>query len=313
MAYGLADVMNLLRLIEKSAAEAGVGEDVTAASFALLNEMRRFATALRCRHKMLSEYFGQKYERAGCGACDVCLGELEGVEDGTVTAQKILSCVARTGERFGANHIADVLLGADNARVRQWRHEQLSTYGLLRDTARKSLLSMLYQLVDQGLLERTGGDRPILQLNPASWEVLRGRQPVRLIESRERVATPAFDEDSWEGVDRGLFESLRECRRRLASERAVPPYLIFGDATLRELARKRPASSGTFAAIRGVGERKLADLGPIFLAHLRDYCAANDLALEPARAQAGAPKMDGRSATSAPPKPAPKQRLSARD
>jgi ATP-dependent DNA helicase RecQ len=94
--------------------------------------MRHYCTAVVCRHRALSAYFGQAYDPTNCGACDVCLDEVEGLEDGTVAAQKILSCVARAGERFGAEHIVDVLLGANTERVRRWRHEQLSTYGLMK-------------------------------------------------------------------------------------------------------------------------------------------------------------------------------------
>jgi ATP-dependent DNA helicase RecQ len=279
--YSPADAMRLATLIEKSAESAGAAEDVVAAGHALLNEMRRFAGGLLCRHKALSEYFGQAYERPSCGACDVCLDEVEGLEDGTVTAQKILSCVARTGERFGAMHLVDVLAGADTARVRQWKHEQLSTFGLLADVPRKTVGSMIYQLVDQGLLDRTGGDRPVLRLNPASWEVLRGKRPVRLLQAKEGpVAKTRFDEQSWEGVDRGLFDALRELRRRIANERDVPPYVIFGDATLRDLARVRPGSLDSFARIRGVGERKLRDLGETFVREIAAYSSAHGLELE---------------------------------
>jgi ATP-dependent DNA helicase RecQ len=279
--YSAADAMRLASLIEKSAENAAAAEEVIAAGHALLNEMRRFASSLRCRHKSLSEYFGQAYERPSCGACDVCLGEVEGLEDGTVTAQKILSCVARTGERFGATHLVDVLAGADTARVRQWRHEQLSTFGLLSDVPRKTVGSMIYQLVDQGLLDRTGGDRPVLRLNPASWEVLRGKRSVRLLQAKEGpVAKTRFDEESWEGVDRGLFESLRELRRRIADERNVPPYVVFGDATLRDLARVRPGSLDSFARIRGVGERKLRDLGETFVREIGSYAKAHGLELD---------------------------------
>jgi ATP-dependent DNA helicase RecQ len=236
--------------------------------------MRSYASSLRCRHAALSEYFGQSYEAEGCGACDVCLDEVEGVEDGTVTAQKILSCIARTDQRFGATHIADVLAGAKTARIRQWRHDQVSTYGLLAETPRKSVLNLIYQLVDQGLIERSDGDRPILELNSRSWEVLRGERTVQLQQTRASK-TPKrsrAEAESWEGVDRELFESLRELRRDLASERGVPAYMIFGDATLRELARLRPTNLEDFRTIRGVGEKKLQDLGGGFVAHIRAYC-----------------------------------------
>ncbi|MGB7789913.1 MAG: RecQ family ATP-dependent DNA helicase, partial [Terrimicrobiaceae bacterium] len=138
MLYSAADVLRWESLIEKSAAEASARGEVIAAARDLLEHMRRFCTAAHCRHRKLSEYFGQEYSKANCAACDLCLNEVEGLADSTVTAQKILSCVARAGERFGAEHIVDVLLGANTERVRRWRHEELSTYGLMKGTNRKT-------------------------------------------------------------------------------------------------------------------------------------------------------------------------------
>lgn len=272
--YSGADFMRLQSLIERSAAEADASPHVTETGVRLLNHMRSYASSLRCRHAALSEYFGQRYESEGCGACDVCLDEVEGVEDGTVSAQKILSCIARTDQRFGATHIADILVGAKTARVRQWNHDKITTYGLLADTPRKTVLNLVYQLVDQGLLDRSEGDRPILQLNSRSWDVMRNELSVQLQQTRgaEKTKRSRVETESWEGVDRDLYESLRELRRDLATERGVPAYVIFGDATLRELARVKPTNLDDFAQIRGVGEKKLRDLGGGFLAHIRTYC-----------------------------------------
>jgi ATP-dependent DNA helicase RecQ len=279
--YSPADVIRLERLLDRSAAEAEVADDVAAAGRTLLRHMQRFASALACRHRTLSEYFGQAYAPESCGACDVCLHEVEGVADATLTAQKILSCVARTGEGFGVMHIVDVLLGAATERIRQWRHDRLSTYGLLGDMPRKALTAMVHQLLDQRLLDRTASDRPVLKLNDASWAVLRGQRTVQLVQPKSgTVAKTRFDEDSWDGVDKGLFESLRQLRRTLAEARGVPPYIIFGDATLRELARVRPSSPSAFATVRGVGQKKLDDLGPRFLPHIREYCEAHGLGLD---------------------------------
>src|SRR5262249_46654738 len=135
--YSAADAMRWELLIEKSAAETGAGPDVATAMRTLLNQMRRFCTTVQCRHRGLSEYFGQSFLTEDCRACDVCLNELEGVADATVTAQKILSCVARTGQRFGAQHIVDVLVGANTERVRRWHHDEVTTYGLMKDADRK--------------------------------------------------------------------------------------------------------------------------------------------------------------------------------
>jgi ATP-dependent DNA helicase RecQ len=279
--YSPADVVRLERLIETSAAQAEAPDEVIGASRALLQQMQRFAAGLACRHRALSEYFGQTYPRDACAACDVCLNEVEGVADATVTAQKILSCVARAGEGFGIVHIVDILVGADTERIRLRRHDTLSTYGLLADLPRATVLTMVHQLLDQRLLERTADDRPVLKLNEASWTVLRGQRTVQLVQpKRGPVTKTRVDEDAWAGVDSGLFEHLRQLRRTLADARGVPPYIIFGDATLRDLARLRPSSTAAFAAIRGVGQKKLEDLAPAFLAQIREYCQANGVVLD---------------------------------
>jgi ATP-dependent DNA helicase RecQ len=271
--YSAADLARWEGLIEKTAANAEHPTEVTEALRKMLEEMRRFCTSLRCRHQRLVEYFGQAYRGDTCGACDVCLGEVEGLADSTVTAQKILSCVARTGEKFGIEHVVDVLLGANTERVRRWHHETLSTYGLMKDAPRRELTNLVYQLVDAGVLDRTAGDRPILRLNDGSWAVLRNQRTVRLRQPKgSRTAKTRLDEESWDGVDRGLFESLRALRRAIAAERGVPAYVVFGDATLRDLARVRPTTAQSLRRVRGVGERKLADLGARFLSHIDGYC-----------------------------------------
>jgi len=280
--YSAADVLRWESLTEKSAAEANSPREVVTAARDLLEHMRRFCTGVRCRHRKLSEYFGQEYSKPNCAACDLCLNELEDLADSTVTAQKILSCVARAGERFGAEHIVDVLLGTNTERIRRWRHDKLSTYGLMKGTNRKTLINMLYQLLDAGLLERTTEERPVLRLNDASRDVLRGNRTVRLLQPKAAVSKTGFDEQSWEGVDHGLFESLRSLRRQLADERRVPAYILFSDATLRDMARVRPGSSTALRRIRGVGERKLADLGHRFLELIATYCGANGLPLDTA-------------------------------
>jgi ATP-dependent DNA helicase RecQ len=288
--YSAADAIRWESLMEKSAEEAGAAPELLIASRSLLDHMRRFCTGVRCRHRLLSEYFGQSFDKAECGACDVCLNEIEGVADATVTAQKILSCVARTGQRFGAEYVVDVLMGANTERIRQWRHDQVSTYGLMKGTDRKELTNMLYQLLDNGLLERTVDERPVLKLNDASWAVMRGQRAVKLLQAKTKVRKTRFDEESWEGVDRGLFDSLRNLRRKLADDRGVPAYVLFSDATLRDMARVRPGSRNALLNVRGIGERKLADLGPRFLEVIKEYCTATGLSLD--AATGGRPRRD---------------------
>ena len=270
--YSPADVLRWQALFEKTAEEFGTGQP-REASLELMEHMRRFCAPGQCRHKTLSEYFEQAYTQTPCGACDICLEENEALVDGTETAQMILSCVARVNQRFGLGHVVDVLRGADTQRIRSLGHHRLSTYGLLGEIPKKTLTYIVYQLIDQGVLERSTGDYPVLALNEGSWEVLRSGRRIWLVpvKAKKKVQKTAYEKESWDGVDRGLFETLRELRAELASERGVPPYIIFNDATLRDLARRRPTTPDAFLATYGVGEKKLADFGHRFMAAISSY------------------------------------------
>jgi len=278
--YSAADVIRWESLIEKSALDAKEPAEVIPAARELLEHMRHLCSAVHCRHKKLSEYFGQKYSKPNCEACDACLNEVEGLADATVTAQKILSCVARAGERFGAAHIVDILAGANTERVRRWGHEKLSTHGILKNVDRKTLTNMIYQLVDASLLERTDDEYPVLRLNDASREVLHGQRAVRLVQPKEKIQKARIEKKSWEKVDEGLFEALRVLRRSLADQRGVPAYVLFNDATLRDMARLRPSTPSALLGVRGVGEKKLADLGQRFIDEIMTYCRENRLQLD---------------------------------
>ncbi len=283
--YSGADAIRWESLIDKSVRESDADPHVAAAMKALLSHVRRYCSSPACRHKMLSEYFGQQYDKPNCQACDMCLGDTEGVEDATVTAQKILSCVARVNERFGVGHVVDVLLGANTERVRQLRHDELTTHGLMKETPKKTLTGLVYQLLDLGLLERSDDEYPVLRLNAASWEVMRGNRPVRLMRTKkEGVKKSRAEAVSWEGVDNGLFEALRELRRRIAQERGVPPFIVFPDTALRDMARKRPTTLDAMRTVSGVGAKKLADLGDRFAEFIADYCRNNALPTPPADA-----------------------------
>jgi len=261
--YSAADVIRWQNLMARSAEESSTLPEVAESGRQLLEQMRRFATILRCRHATLSSYFGETYQGANCAACDVCLDEVEGLADSTVLAQKVLSCVARVEQRFGIEHVVDVLIGADNERVRQLGHEKLSTYALLKDLQRKTLRNLIYQLIDAGLLERTEGDRPVLKLNALSREVMRGNHTVSLVqEKKTRTRRTRIEEASWRDVDEPLYERLRVLRREIAAERNVAAFVILHDSTLRELASRKPTTIDALRFVRGMGERKLSDFGP---------------------------------------------------
>ncbi|NNF41549.1 MAG: DNA helicase RecQ [Phycisphaerales bacterium] len=274
--YSAADVLRWKGLMER-AGEDGDAEAV-AAQLELLGHMQGICGTLECRHRALSRYFGQAYEAESCDACDVCLDEVDAMPESTVIAQKILSCVARLDQRFGVGHVVQVCRGAATEAVRRFGHEGLSTYGLLSHLPEKTLTNLIYQLVDQRLLVRSPGDRPVLQLAPDAMDVLRGSRDVQLVEPKSAAVRRSHaDESSWEGVDRGLFEALRALRRTIATERSVPPYVVFGDASLRAMARERPSTLAGMRLVRGVGAKKLADLGETFVDAIVTYCDSADL------------------------------------
>lgn len=242
----------------------------------LLSGIDGFANGVSCRHRALTAYFGETLEIENCGACDVCLAELDLVDDATVIAQKILSCVARVEERYGGDYVAQVLVGSSEERIRERGHDSLSTWGILGDHDKKSVRAWIDQLVHQSFLERYG-DYNVLRLTQSGWQVLRGEanpqllKPAKQKSRRESRATV----ESWEGVDRELFDVLRAFRRRTSQERGVPPYIVFSDATLRDLARHRPTNRDELLTIHGIGVKKVAEYGDDLLAEITAYSGGN--------------------------------------
>jgi len=269
-------------LIERGEAEA------MPSALRSLQAMAEYCASVVCRRKTLLEYFGEPYEKTPCGGCDVCLGELELVEDPLTLGQKILSCVVRLRQAFGGDYTAMVLGGSRDQRILQNGHDQLSTYGLLPDERRRTIRDWIEQLVGQGFLGKVG-EFNVLRVTPEGWRVLRGEVSPRLLKPRpgrdrktrrrahRQEEAPA---DSWEGADRGLFEVLRSLRRDRAAARGVPAYVVFGDAALREMARHRPATVESFLRVKGVGEKRCADHGEAFVACIRTYCFEQGLPLD---------------------------------
>ena len=289
--YSGADFLTLKSITEKSAAEAGATPEFLASTLKHLDEMGRYARGAVCRHKALVNYFGQDYESANCGACDICLGDTQDVPDAQVTAQKILSCVARVKESFGIGHVTDVLRGAATQTIRSRGHDTLTTHGLLKSVSKADLRDWVYQLVGQGVLDLAGDEYPVLKLNAASWAVMRGERTARLIrlaqasdEGEGAEARPSAAKALPAGADAELFEVLRQVRRQAASRVGVPPYQIFPDTVLAEFARGRPTTPAAMRAVSGVGDRKLAEFGPTFLQAITDHCARTGLPTDVASA-----------------------------
>jgi ATP-dependent DNA helicase RecQ len=283
-------------ILEKSAQENDVGPDFLPNALKHLQDVDNYARGAVCRHRALVQYFGQSYDEPSCGACDLCLGDVEVVADAVVVAQKILSCVARVKERFGHGHVIAILRGEDNERIRQYKHNELSTYGLMKEHPKTVLRDWIYQLIGQGVLAKSDDEFGVLKLNLASWEVMRGKQKVQLVQPvrrqrSEKVKQSRAETVSWTGVDRGLFDTLRQWRYELAKQTGKPPYIIFSDETLRQLACVRPSTSERLRLVYGIGEMKMRTLGPVVLPIIQAYCLEHQLTLdnEPAAVAAPAP------------------------
>jgi ATP-dependent DNA helicase RecQ len=244
-----------------------------------LRQIMHYAESAGCRRSELLDYFGEKFPLDNCGACDNCLEPRE-TYDGTIVAQKFLSCVYRinAASRFGVgiNHVCEVLTGADTDKIRRWEHDKLTTYSIGKDLARPLWAGIGRELLRLGYLKQADGEFPTLELTPEGLTVLRTRQPVTLT---KQLTTPkARKIIRREGdieCDEILFARLRELRKRLADERKVPAYVIFGDATLRQLAREYPQTESALEGIFGMGEKKRAEFGQTFTAFIADFLSTN--------------------------------------
>ncbi len=252
----------------------------TEIALAKLGRMYTYCTDATCRRRAILEYFGQAYPQDNCGTCDICLGDVDLVSDAVVTAQKILSCILRLGQRFGAGYTALVLTGSRDQRILDNQHDALSTYGLLKDYDKRVVHDWIEQLAGQGFIEKIG-EYNVLSVTEQGWRVIREEVTPRLLKPAERAGKPErkakVAAESWEGVDKGLFEALRRLRASLAGERRVPAYIIFGDATLRDMARRRPSTLQRFLNVRGVGETKCEQYGRVMVEKIRAYCLEHAL------------------------------------
>ena len=268
MAYGLGDVVNQRRMIDASVAD----EQFKRIAASKLDALLGLCESTGCRRVRLLGYFGE--DSAACGNCDVCL-EPPQVWDGTVAAQKALSCVFRTGQRFGAAHLIDVLLGKETERVLKWGHDSISTFGIGRELEEQRWRSVFRQLIAQGLLQVDHDSYGSLKLTEASRAVLKGGQTVHMRHAPTGKRKPAGKRAAGPlaGLDADAqrrWERLRAWRAGVAQEHGVPAYVGFHDATLAELARARPLSEAALGQISGVGARKLERYGAALLDLLRD-------------------------------------------
>ena len=234
-----------------------------------LQQMIHYAESSDCRRATLLDYFGETFTGVPCGGCDNCLEPRERF-DGTVAAQKFLSCIfrLRQASRFGVglNHVIEVITGAETEKVKRWGHDQISTYGIGKEHSRLEWQEIGRQLNRMGLYVQTAERMSTLDVSPEGMSWLKAREPLTLTRPLRAIGRPLRPQIQGDIVcDERLFAELRAVRRTLADARNVPPYIIFPDVTLRHLAARQPASLEEFAEIPGVGERKLRDFGEAFL------------------------------------------------
>jgi ATP-dependent DNA helicase RecQ len=239
-----------------------------------LRAMITYASTHACRRRQLLSYFGEEYSPENCGTCDVCTGDKKLV-DASRDAQMIMSAMVRTGQRFGAGHVIEVVCGAQTERIRRFRHDSLPTYGVGKGKSRKHWRSVIDHLIAHQFLAKTDDQYPVLRLTGEGAELLRGRRTFEMpavIEEKvtRRVVTVQADEDP------GLFQRLREVRLSLARRQGVPPYVVFSDATLHDMCRRLPTCEAEMLGVNGVGQKKLDRYGAAFIAAIAAHAGGEE-------------------------------------
>ena len=240
-----------------------------------LAQIIAFCDSQACRRKYLLGYFGQNWDSENCGGCDICLASKE-TFDATIIAQKVLSAIIRTGERFGIGHITQILRGANTRRIRELGHDKLSVYGIVNDFSDDDLKEITALLIAKSFLLKKGREYPTLGITETGRNFLKNREKLTLTRRKRAEEIPPDSRTALD-YDKALFEELRRLRSRIASERNVPPYIIFSDATLQQMAYYIPQNRESLSRISGVGAVKLEQLGDTFLPIIRNHAHMHNL------------------------------------
>ncbi len=240
-----------------------------------LNEVLIFGELTTCRKKYLLNYFGEDLGRDKCGSCDNCLMEKE-TFDAEIIAKKIMSAIARTGNRYGKNYIIDVLLGRKNQKISRNRHDELSVFGIVNDFGENELGQIINQLVNLNYIFKNPGEYPTLSITKPGAEFLGSKQKLEMQKPQSDVSPKKVKAGELD-YNQELFEKLRTLRKQIADTENVPPFVIFGDVTLREMAYYFPADKQSFLSLSGVGEKKMEKFSDIFLPVINDFAKANNI------------------------------------
>jgi len=243
-------------------------------SRAKLASVTYFANSHNCRRRSLLKYFGEIYlGGSNCGSCDICSGNFN-TKDATKEAQIFMSAVMRTGEKFGKNHIIDIIRGGNTQKIRNFNHQDLKTYGVGKEHSRKEWNAITDALFSTEAIVQRNEENKQIELTEKGRDILFGRQNFKLIEpEKEKPAakTPAKRKTESDTYDETLFDILRKLRTKIAKKRHVPPYVIFSDKTLHEMARLLPTSRGSMLQITGVGQVKMQQYGETFCDEIKNY------------------------------------------
>ena len=262
-----------------------------------LQQMIDYAEGTDCRRTIQLGYFGERFE-GNCGNCDNCCHP-KPLEDWTVEAQKFLSCVARCHEKFGMNHIIEVLRGSKSQKILKYKHDQVSTYGIGKDKTAEQWKLLGRSLLHQGLMNESDDGYRVLKLNPLSWEVFRRQRSVIIAVPKQKVMAEKASDLAIEAEI--LYENLRQLRKKIADEQSVPPYVVFADSSLKLMAQLRPQTLEEFSQISGVGKHKLLRYGEQFVKSICQYCAEQGITLPSPefKASKSTPKLTASSSSPA--------------
>jgi ATP-dependent DNA helicase RecQ len=266
-----------------------------------LNKSVKYASHNVCRRRQLLEYFGENYAEENCGACDICLGNVEKI-DITTDTQIVMSAMSRTGQYFGIGHIIDIVAGADTKRIRELQHNEIKTYGAGKHKAKKHWQFIVDELLAQEAIVQDGGQYPVLVLTKKGTDILLGREKIEGLKREEIKKKPkAFRVSGFDAYDEVLFDKLRVLRKRLAEEHKVPPYIIFSDMTLHEMCVYYPSTLDQMITISGVGETKLESYGPDFTKEIKAHLDKNpDISIperEPVALSSNTPRQKPKGGT----------------
>lgn len=252
--------------------ENGTGYSNRSREYDRLKIMANYCSTDKCLRKFLIGYFDESYQRDECGNCGNCLSIVE-KNDITVESQKILSCVYRMGERFGANTVIDVLKGSSNQKIKSMKFYELSTFGIMKEYERDVLKEMVSSLVSEGYLAVSGGKYPVLKISGSGFDVLKGKSKVEI----RKIFAKNDGKTSVGNIDADLFEKLRALRKETADRLRVPPFVVFSDAALRDMCAKHPVTMEGFLQVSGVGETKARKFGEAFIETIQKHLHQNNI------------------------------------